>query len=210
MKMWVCTVAMVLASFASQAEIESYQELVASISTALQNKELLRGASFTNEVGAFAESTTNELHSVTARLGLSLAFLEISASTMDDDLYVTGFDTVTNALQAPSCPIAAWQRYAAMSIMCDYLNRDSNYEESFAVSTNAIAQIDSCNPNLATPNFWSALTQYDNTPGVSMRESFQANAAGARIMSGNFENLDTFTNGLPRTIMESLLEMMGD
>lgn len=210
MKVSVCIVATVLACFSSQAEIESYSDLVDSISNALQNKELFHDPSFTNEVVAFAGSTTNGLHSVTAMLGLSLAFLEIAESSMEDSLYVTGLDAVTNALQSPFCPTTAWQRYAGMSILCDYLNYDAKYAESFEVSTNAIALIDSCNPNLESPNFWAALTQFDNIPGASLREAFQINAAGSRIMSGVFEDVGVFTNGLPQNIMESLLELMGD
>ena len=41
MKMSVCIVATVLACFSSQAEIESYSDLVDSISNALQNKVTL-------------------------------------------------------------------------------------------------------------------------------------------------------------------------
>lgn len=210
MKISMCIIATVFACFSGHAEIESYPELVDMISNALQNKELLCDPSFTNEVVAFAGSTTNELHSVTAMMGLSLAFLEIAQSSMEDSLYITGLDVVTNALQSPSCPMAAWQRYAGMSILCDYLNYDAEYAESFEVSTNAIALIDSCQPNLESPNFWAALTQYDDIPGASLREAFQINAAGARIMSGVFDDVGVFTNGLPQNIMESLLELMGD
>lgn len=210
MKNLVCMVATFFACFTGCAEIASYSELVALISNALQNKEMLRGVSFTNEVGTFAESTTNELHFVTARLGLALAFLEIANSSGDDHLYEYGLDVVTNALLSPSCPMTAWQRYAGMSILCDYLNEDSKYANSFEVSTNAIALIDSCNPNLESPNFWPSLTQYDGIPGASLREAFQVNAAAARVMAGDWENVGIFTNGLPPTIMEPLLELMKD
>ena len=147
---------------------------------------------------------------MTARLGLSIAFLEIFESSMEDGLYKTGLNIVTNVLDSPSCPMTAWQRYAGMSILCDYLNFNADYAESFAISTNAIALIDSFNPILESPNYWLPLTQYDGIPGASLRESFQVNATGACIMSGNFEDVSIFTNSLPQGIMEQLLELMVD
>lgn len=210
MKKALRIIAMFFACSTIQAEIASYPELVESISNALQNKEILRSSSFTNEVVTFAESTTNELHLVTAKFGVALAFLEMAESSMEDVLYTIGLDVVTNTLQSQSCPMTAWQRYAGMSILCDYLNYDSKYAESLAISTNAIALIDSYNPTLENPNFWLSLTLYDGIQGASLKQAFQVNAAGACIMSGDFEGVGAFTNGLPQDIMESLLELIGN
>lgn len=210
MRMLACAIVLFSVVATCNADIMSYEELVSSISSALYDKEILRGGAFTNDVGSFALSSTNKLHTLTAELGLALAFHEIASSTGEDSLFEKGLLVITNALQATNCPMTAWQKYAGMAIYCDYLNDNSDYSRSFIVSTNALALIDNHNPVLEEPNFWSALAQYDGTPGASFRQSFQMNAAATLAVSGFSENIQGFTNGLPANIMAPLLELLGD
>lgn len=210
MRKRLCVLFMFSVAMVFCGEVKSYEDLVARISNALHDKTKFQSPSFANELAEFASSTTNmELH-VTAELGRALALHEIAEATSDADSFNLGLGLISNVLNAANCPMEAWQRYAAMSIFCDYLNADSKYSDSFAVSTNALDLIERFPPKLETPNFWSPLMHYDGIQGASIKQSFQMNAAAMSVLLGNRAVVHAFTNELPSSLVQPLLELIGD
>lgn len=210
MRKCLCVFYFLLTAMVFSGEIKSYEDLVLHISGALNEKTKFQRPSFTNELAAFADSATNVEFRVTAKLGMALALHEIAETTADADSFNLGFGLISNVLNASNCPMNAWQRYAAMSISCDYLNAVGKYSDSFNVSTNALDLVERFAPKLETPNFWSPPMFYDGVPGASVKQSFQVNAAAMSVLLGNKEAVHVFTNGLPSSLVRPLLELIND
>lgn len=210
MRKCLCVFFILLAIMVFSGEIKSYGDLVSHISVALNDKTKFQSPAFTNELAAFADSATNVEFRVTAELGRALALHEIAEATADADSFNLGFGLISNVLNASNCPMNAWQRYAAMSIFCDYLNTVGKYSDGFNVSTNALDLIERFVPKLESSNFWAPLMSYDGVPGASVKQAFQVNAAAMSVLLGNKVAVHAFTNGLPSSLVRPLLELIND
>lgn len=187
------------------AAINTYHELISRTSSACNNRALFNEA-FTNDVARYKALTSDEERGGVADLAVSLFLMNKYDRELDIAALVYHNTLTSNILYNASIANDSWIKYAAGVEFINGLNVDGDRITSFALTTNLIARAASQAPQMESPNFWEGLMVFHNCSGATVLDVLRLNAAIELPEEGNYSQLSTYTNALPRPIYQYYME----
>lgn len=187
------------------AAINTYHELISRTSSACNNRALFNEA-FTNDVTRYKLQTSDEDKRGAADLAISLFLMNEYDKELNTMALATHNSLVSNILNNASIANDSWIKYAAGIELINGLNIDGNKTRSYDLTTNLIGRAISQIPRMESPNFWEGLMVFHNCSGATVLDVLRLNAAIELHEEGNYSQLSTYTNALPRPIYQYYME----
>lgn len=172
-----------------------YAGFVAYVSRACWNPSYFN-ESFTNDVTRFKMSHTNLFDVATADLAQSLYYWHQYEDMCDQNAFIMHQNQVSNILESVSAPVGGWVRQAAAFQYACGLNADGKYEDSYRVVTNAIREVSAYGISAGDRTFWNEMSSSPGETSLSVLETLRVMAALEMSRRGNYEGIETHTNGL--------------
>ncbi len=196
----------------SYGTISTYDELICKTIQACDEPSRFLIPAYTNNIITYRDSCTN----LSARCAADLSLAICLMYRMDNDedcignnaIYEWHQSLVTNILASTNIGVGCWIRYAAGVEFMHGLNHGRHFLEGFIHSTNMLAQIMANPPNMGSTNFWDGMTRLQDCQGITQQMAFQINAAIQLAEQNQHSEMVCYTNTLPTTVIEKLLDFL--
>ena len=207
MRNLIAMLVLMLAGVLSKGQ-DKYDEFISMVSRSCGDPSCLLTTTFTNDVITYRMACSNTQGQCAADLALAISLMHRmdhdDACVASDECFMYHQRLVSNIVYCSGLEADSWIRYASAVEYMSGLNYGNQQDAAFRLSTNMVAKITSCPPNIGVTNYWDAMSSWMKSPHETLLTVFRLNAAIWLVEHNCKEEIVPLTNSLPASAINIL------